>query len=114
MAQSAARYLGEVVTEMPPRRFASAYRHPVWGAVLGVVGLVLIVVGVAHWSTDTGDVIWGGLIGLLLVAWAIYLVRGRGRRPTVLPQPGPTQDELVWLDGVAHANALRVTLRPGT
>jgi hypothetical protein len=89
---------------MPRRPFASAYRHPVLGVALVVIGLVLVVLGCYNLGTgNSGNVVYGLTVGVLSLMLAIYLLRGRGVRPKVLPQPGPTQDELIWVDGVEYA-----------
>lgn len=79
--------MSNVDVSAPPRRpFAAKYAHPGWGVTLIIVG-ALSTIGVASGSIPSF------IVGLALIAWGIYLVRGRGLTPAKATALARVRDE---------------------
>jgi len=71
-------------TSEPPghrRPFAAKYAHKGWGIALVVIGGLYALSSFGSFSNNVAAGIIGLILGLALVAWGVFLLRGRGLSP---------------------------------
>jgi len=73
------------------RRFAAKYHHREWGLALGFIGLLSLI---SAFGSDAGGVFGHVVVGLILLAASVYLLRGQGVDPKIAQRKAAKEAEI--------------------
>lgn len=93
---------GEGQPPQARRRFAAKYHYRQRGVVLGGIGALILVIGLASIGSSAGAAIFWIIVGLIPLAISVYLLRGQG------VDPRPAQREAAKQAEIARGNAAQL------